>query len=63
MGDRRFSHESHFEAMDTIDACLFTGCPDSYELDAIEEYIHRWQIKIKEQRSFLCELEEEVRDD
>jgi hypothetical protein len=39
--DARFSRQDHFDAVDTIDANLFVGSPDSRELDAHTEYIER----------------------
>ena len=59
MEDERFSHESHFEAMDTIDCLLFSGCPKNDELDAIEEFMERWKAQIAQWRKFHEECEEE----
>jgi len=55
--DNRFRHENDFEAVDTIDAMLFSGCPTDNEIEALEEYIKRWGNQIEECKKFNEEEE------
>jgi hypothetical protein len=48
--ERTLNHPDNEEALDTIDALIFSGDPEEHELDRIEEFCYRWLRGCKEHR-------------
>ena len=56
-------HPSDEEALQTIDAAMFSGCPDEEFLQRLEYFIKRWNERIPGVRDLNRIFEAESADD
>jgi hypothetical protein len=57
--DKPLDHPSNEDALDTIDALVFSGSPADHELDRIEHFCQRWLRGIKEHRDTNADVKAE----